>query len=155
MTIFYKIPVIFFIFITTVNAQWHWQNPLPQGNGFYGVHFSDANTGTAVGGNGTVVRTTNGGDKWTAQSSGTTDPLYGVYFFDANNGIIVGGQFGETGIVLRTSNGGENWTLQNLYNDELRAVSFPDNNTGYIVGGSGKIFKTTDGGTKWINLESG
>lgn len=29
---------------------WFWQNPLPQGNPLYGISFTDANTGTAVGG---------------------------------------------------------------------------------------------------------
>ena len=40
-----------------------------------GVSFTDANTGTAVGDHGTILRTTNGGASWTAQSSGTTNWL--------------------------------------------------------------------------------
>ena len=32
---------------------WFWQNPLPQGNGLWGVSFTDANNGTAVGEGGT------------------------------------------------------------------------------------------------------
>ena len=45
------------------NAQsgWYWQNPLPQGYTLYGVFFTDANTGTAVGEYGTIIRTSNGG----------------------------------------------------------------------------------------------
>jgi len=35
---------------------WYWQNPLPQGNPLV-----DANTGTAVGNFGTILRTNNGG----------------------------------------------------------------------------------------------
>ena len=59
------------------NAQsgWYWQNPLPQGNTLNGVFFTDANTGTAVGDVGTIIRTTNGGTNWTCQSSGTTHVL--------------------------------------------------------------------------------
>jgi len=44
-------------------SQWHWQNPLPQGNNLRGASFVDANTGTVVGEYGTIVRTTDGGNK--------------------------------------------------------------------------------------------
>ncbi|MCK4548296.1 MAG: hypothetical protein KAW17_12745, partial [Candidatus Eisenbacteria sp.] len=40
---------------------WFWQNPLPQGNSLSDVCFTDANTGTAVGAIGTILRTTDGG----------------------------------------------------------------------------------------------
>ncbi len=43
-------------------SQWHWQNPLPQGNNLRGASFMDANTGTVVGDYGTIVRTTDGGN---------------------------------------------------------------------------------------------
>ena len=56
-------------------SQWTWQNPLPQGNSLSSVYFTDANTGYAVGGFGTIVKTTNGGTTWTALSSGTTNDL--------------------------------------------------------------------------------
>ena len=54
------------------------------------VSFTDANTGTAVGGYGTILRTTNGGTTWTSQTSGTTNHLLGVSFTDANTGTAVG-----------------------------------------------------------------
>ena len=70
------------------NAQsgWYWQNPLPQGYTLYGVFFTDANTGTAVGEYGTIIRTSNGGANWMCQSSGTTQVLRKVSFLDANVG---------------------------------------------------------------------
>src|SRR5262249_28307829 len=43
------------------SSQWHWQNPLPQGNNLRGASFVDSNTGTVVGEYGTIVRTTDGG----------------------------------------------------------------------------------------------
>src|SRR5947208_7679638 len=89
-------------------ARWIWQNPLPQGNTLYGVSFTDANTGTATGDNGTIVRTTDGGDSWSIQSSGTTNTLYGVSFTDANHGTAVGGG----GTIVKTTDGGNNWISQ-------------------------------------------
>ena len=57
---------------TSSGAQWRWQNPLPQGNNLRAASLVNANTGTLVGDYGTIVRTTDGGNNWTIQSSGTT-----------------------------------------------------------------------------------
>src|SRR2546426_10283472 len=86
-------------------SQWHWQNPLPQGNNLRGASFVDANTGTVVGEYGTIVRTTDGGNSWTIQASGTTENLWAVSFKDSNKGTAVG----EGGTILGTTDGGANW----------------------------------------------
>ena len=78
------------------SAQWRWQNPLPQGNNLRAASLVNANTGTLVGDYGTIVRTTDGGNNWTIQSSGTTQTLWGVSFTDATNGTAVG----ENGTIL-------------------------------------------------------
>src|SRR5215831_18731912 len=67
------------------------------------VSFSDANTGIVVGAAGTILRTTDGGGTWKAQSSGTGRSLFGVFLRDANTGTVVG----DTGTILRTTTGGE------------------------------------------------
>ena len=90
------------------SSQWHWQNPLPQGNNLRGASFVDANTGTVVGEYGTIVRTTDGGSSWTIQASGTTQTLWDVSFIDVNNGTAVG----EGGTILGTTDGGNNWVTQ-------------------------------------------
>ena len=51
---------------------------------------------------GTIVRTTDAGNTWTIQSSGTSRDLYAVSFTDSNSGTAVGGN----GTILRTNNGG-------------------------------------------------
>ena len=43
---------------------WEWQNPHPQGSDLFSVAVIDANTATAVGAFGTILRTTNGGGPW-------------------------------------------------------------------------------------------
>src|SRR5260370_12752822 len=65
-------------------------------------------TGTAVGDNGTILRTTDWGETWTAQSSGTTHYLIGVSLVDESIGTAVGYQ----GTILRTTDGGTTWTPQ-------------------------------------------
>jgi hypothetical protein len=117
-----------------------------------GISFIDANTGTAVGDNGTILRTTNGGINWVMQTSGITNLLVRVSFSDANTGTAVG----WGGTILRTTNGGENWikqssgTLQNLY-----TVCFSDANNGTLVGAIGTILHTTNGGENWVSQPGG
>jgi photosystem II stability/assembly factor-like uncharacterized protein len=141
------------LFPATVSAQSGW---FPQQSGttnnLRGVSFTDANTGTAVGNVGTILRTTNGGATWTSQSSGTTNHLTGVSFTDANTGTAVG----EFGTILRTTNGGATWTSQaiGMYTT-LYGVSFTDANTGTAVGLWGTICRTTNGGATWTSQTSG
>src|SRR5438034_1339933 len=107
----------------SANGQWHWQNPLPQGNNVRDVSFVDASTGTVVGEHGTIVRTTDGGNSWTIQSSGTTQNLWAVSFVDANNGTAVG----ESGTIIATTDGGAHWLPQTSGTAvQLRGVSFSD-----------------------------
>ncbi len=77
-------------FNTLAQEGWFWQNPFPQGNNLNGICLTDANTGTAVGGDGTILRTTDGGANWMIQSSGTTYDLNAVCFTDVNTGTAVG-----------------------------------------------------------------
>ena len=145
--------LFFFLLVTQLcSAQWIWQNPLPQGNSLLGVSFIDANNGTAVGYEGTILRTTDGGNTWTSQSSGTTSYLSAVSFADLNTGTVVG----QYGTILRTTNGGTTWISQSTGSTQiLRGVSFIDEFNGTSVGESGTILRTTDGGTVWSLQSSG
>jgi len=132
-------------------AQWM---PLTIGtiNDLKSVFFPDNNTGYAVGGSGTILKTTDGGTYWTTQSSGTTNDLRSVYFIDANIGYTVG----SDGTILKTINGGANWTSQSSgINMGLSSVFFTNDNTGYVVGGGGTILKTTNGGVGISELNYG
>jgi photosystem II stability/assembly factor-like uncharacterized protein len=110
------------------------------------VHFTDVNTGWAVGSTGKIVNTIDGGVNWTAQISGRTDALWGVHFTDASNGWIAS----QGGIILNTSDGGVNWTVQNSGGGAaLYGVYFRNATTGWAVGNSGAILHTIDGGATW------
>jgi len=83
--------LISFLFIySNSHAQWFWQNPLPQGNNLYSVHFINSNTGWMVGELGTILRTTDGGSMWENQVSGSKKMLRSVFFIDADYGWICG-----------------------------------------------------------------
>jgi photosystem II stability/assembly factor-like uncharacterized protein len=67
-----------------------------------GVSFTDASNGTAVGQLGAILRTTDGGQSWIREESGTNQDLYGVSFPQANTGTAVGAY----GAILRTTSQG-------------------------------------------------
>jgi len=112
----------------------------------YDVSFVDENIGTAVGDNGIILRTTNGAESWSLQTSYTSANLRGVNFTDANHGTAVG----NSGTILHTADGGTSWNSQSSgTNEQLCGVSFIDENNGTVVGKNGIILNTTDGGTTW------
>jgi photosystem II stability/assembly factor-like uncharacterized protein len=88
---------------TLADSGWFWQNPLLQGNSLQATVTVDTNVMVAVGGYGTILRTTDGGATWSVQASGTTDVLYGVSFADTETGTAVG----DGGTIVRTTTGGE------------------------------------------------
>jgi photosystem II stability/assembly factor-like uncharacterized protein len=128
--------LLLYQYLSFAQLGWYWQNPLPQGNMLLGVSFTDANTGTAVGRYGTILRTTNGGASWMSQSSGTANTLWSVSFTDANTGTAVG----EGGTIVRTTNGGASWVSKTSgTTNDLWGISFTDANTGTAVGYYGTI----------------
>ena len=65
--------------VTTVPAQtrgWQWQNPKPQGNPIHAIRFAaDKKHGLAVGADGSILRTDDGGYDWEVQRSPVTKLL--------------------------------------------------------------------------------
>jgi photosystem II stability/assembly factor-like uncharacterized protein len=115
------------------------------------VHFTDANNGWIVGGDGTIIKTANGGAVWYIQTSGTSDWLLDVYFTNALNGWAVG----ESGTIVYTTNGGVVWDIQTSgTNQWLFSVHFTDALNGWAVGGDGTIIKTANGGADWDSQSS-
>jgi photosystem II stability/assembly factor-like uncharacterized protein len=72
------------------------------GNSLSGVHFGEPGTGFAVGSNGIIMCSTNGGVNWTGQSTAITNSLNSVYMLNALTGYVCG----SNGIILKTTNGG-------------------------------------------------
>ncbi len=148
---FFFLLLILFLHLTMseMNAQTGWY---PQVSGtehfLLGVSFSDADNGTAVGTFDVILRTTNGGETWVQQNSGTSNfNFFDVSFVDSNIGTVVGGG----GAILRTSDGGVTWVSQSSGTDfSLFGVSFTDANTGTAVGHGGVIVRTTNGGISWV-----
>ena len=116
------------------------------------VHFINSSEGWAVGDSGLVVHTTNGGETWTQQLSGTDKILTSVIFIGPLNGWTVG----QRGTILHTTDGGSNWVNQSSGQISiLTDVHFLNINEGWIAGYDGIILHTTDGGNLWTQQNTG
>jgi photosystem II stability/assembly factor-like uncharacterized protein len=120
-----------------------------------GVYFVDENTGWAVGQDGFILYTMDGGKKWKQQVSNSESVLYSVSFIDANTGCAVG----EDGSIVRTTDGGTTWQSHqgggdpNLLEKLFRVSFAPKSQEGWAVGTGGTILQTTDGGENWEQQE--
>jgi hypothetical protein len=124
----------------------------PTSDNLYSVFFTSYSTGISVGDNGTIIRTTDGGDNWSNLSPVTSNRLYSVNFPNLNTGYIAG----INGTILKTTDNGITWIIKSQpANDTLRSICFSDDNTGIVVGRNGSIFKTTDGGNNWQSKTTG
>jgi len=151
---------IFLIFVSAISySQWV---TLTSGttNHLKSVFFTDINTGYAVGENGIIIKTIDGGINWFPQTSNTTFYLNSVFFPSQDTGYIVGCDLMfNINIILKTIDGGTNWQTQTSgVVGYLSSVYFTSNDTGFAVGGNNDIeeivLKTTDGGTNWIDLSA-
>ena len=119
-------------------------------------YFITSNIGFVVGGQGVVLKTTDGGVNWQEKSVSTLPFLqrpwlHSIVFTDANTGYAIGGG------CFKTIDGGETWTElpTGWTTTALFSVCFTDFNTGYIAGGNGNILKTTNGGANWTLQQGG
>ena len=112
----------------------------------------DGRTILAVGGEGVIRRTTDGGSSWSMVSSGVSEPLFAVSWSSGTTAWAVG----EGGRILRTTDSGATWTAQpSGVTVRLQDVAAVSTTVAYAVGEAGTIIKTTNGGASWNALASG
>lgn len=118
---------------------------LEHGDIYVAMCFLNEYTGYAVGYNGAIEHTANGGYSWDRQKGlntawGQQDHFYGIHFFDPNHGCAVG----ESGLMMTTVDGGQHWQRVKRFTDEdLRSVVMTSNQSGMAVGSHGKLFMFT------------
>ncbi|HVF42291.1 MAG TPA: YCF48-related protein [Pyrinomonadaceae bacterium] len=100
------------------------------------VFFAGSETGWAVGANGIIYSTANGGRSWQPQESGVKSDLYDVKFADALEGWAVGGE----GTILHTKDGGRVWTRERRVTDHtLESLFFVGRGRAWAVGFGGTV----------------
>jgi photosystem II stability/assembly factor-like uncharacterized protein len=147
--------VLFIMCINQSYTQSGWiSQPIDYSCNFYGVWFTDANRGIAVGAGPTIIRTIDAGYTWDLPNFDNVGMSYfaGVCFSDTLNGWVTG----IPGVILRTRDGGTKWTQQSSGTSvNLETVFCIDTNIAWAAGGEGTILKTTNGGSTWISQTSG
>jgi len=103
-----------------------------------------------------ILKSTNGGIDWIEQLFKTYDFFDALYFLDTNNGWVISNidsLFNFTNALYSTSDGGISWIYQDCcgapFTGSYWDVFFTNLNNGWVVGQSGLISHTTDGGLNW------
>lgn len=113
-------------------------------------YFISPLTGWVLGYDGTILKTTNGGEDWVSQEidlNWNSMPRFSsVYFKNSDTGWICGGP------TFKTTDGGEHW-IHNI-NFTVSNIYFVNASLGWAVG-YGQIYKTIDGGETWLTQNSG
>jgi gliding motility-associated-like protein len=145
---------------------WRFMNPSPMGFTFFDVDFVDNNQVLAVGAEGGIARSNDGGKTWnygvfTFQSAAGTTARPTIYDVHAVNNQIAYA-VGNQGMMAKTTDGGANWTFVRtpLYAKarNINSVWFTNANTGYIGGQHNtpdslpKLYVTRDGGNTWDSI---
>ena len=119
----------------------------------YGVHIVNNQKGVAAGIEGHIARTSDGGQRWSFDEIQTdyplVDPLFEILEMPDGSGWAAG----AAGEVVRREPGETAWHRAKLGQDVLtwlRGLSFSDDRHGWLVGGFGLIYRTTDGGKTWL-----
>jgi photosystem II stability/assembly factor-like uncharacterized protein len=128
------------------------------------VWFPDPKHGFIVGEFGTLLTTDDGGATWYRVPTPTEKTLFGVHFTDRDRGWVVG----IDGLVMHTEDGGHTWKVQRgnpeiapveevsfretLKNPGMYAVQV-EGDTGVIVGDTGMVLTSSDGGRTWSQRE--
>lgn len=118
---------------------------------FFDVEFKDENEGYAVGLEGRVAKTTDGGETWAWVEHNVEEydaPFYALDILPNGNIWGVGGS-GQA--VSGSIDGGlSKGDLGTRVTNWIRDVEFYDDNVGWMVGGFGFIMNTNDGGKTWF-----
>jgi photosystem II stability/assembly factor-like uncharacterized protein len=160
------------------------QVPSPVQSDLVALHFPSALSGWAVGHDGVVLHSANGGASWSRQfdgrmakvaftrhyaggddkaqraveqnyKAGAALPLLGVWFDDEQHGFAVG----AFGLLIATSDGGTSWTpwLEKIDNPEQLSLNAITGSAGniFIVAERGVIFRLDRAAGRFIRTNSG
>ena len=133
----------------------------------FGVAFSDANNGIAVGEravagvyHGTILKTTDGGANWSETDLGSPLTFLDVTFADNNNWYASGVSVSPPnplvsmiGRIFRSTNAGNSWSEQNLpirTTRDIVGISAFNNDNLLAVGSEGMLLATTNGGVNSV-----
>jgi len=118
----------------------------------FSIHFADTNNGWAVGPNGVIVHTTDGGINWALQTSPIPgQDNFSIFALSSTTAFAVG----SNATMIKTTNGGAIWDTVSVPTvDHIFDITFSNANDGWAVGAAGNIEITTNGGLTWSSQTS-
>ena len=144
-----------------LQGQWILQ-PAPTTAGLRGIHALNSNLAWASGANGTILRTTNGGQTWLNCSippNAEKLDFRGVQAFSETTAVIMSAGKGDLSRIYKTTDACRSWKL--LFSNPDKegfwdALQFSTPNFGIVLGdpvdGHFPIFVTSNGGKTWRRL---
>jgi len=139
---------------TVLNAgKWDLVRKADSTKHYIGICFADQLNGWVVGDSGRVLHTSNAGDSWETQSTGTTVSLRCVQFIGTQTGWAAG-----SNAIGMTKDGGHLWNWRYFPGDPRKGflcMSFANLTAGWIGDNFGGILHTEDGGMTWTTQISG
>ncbi len=146
------------------DAGQNWVNILPSSEGVINsIYFMNGSKGYGMGNNGLQRKTTNGGQNW--MMGGYWGPgtynFNECYFLENDTGFAecyynTGSPYYTTGYTIYRSTywipGSSSWSMVYSSSIGIYALTFPNNDTGYAVGGGvsgSSVLKTTNRGNSW------
>lgn len=118
-----------------------------------GVSFPDPEHGWAVGHDGVILATADGGKTWTRQDDGKDleTSYLDVFFRDAQRGFAVGAY----GKFMATTDGGKTWMPEKPSEDEVHYNRLTAQADGYLylAGEAGLLMVSRDNGKTWLKSD--
>ncbi len=115
---------------------------------FNRIGFS-GNTGYLLGGNGTVLISTNNGGSWNKKDFKDNSSMYDAHIFKNGSALFVG----DSGRVYFSDSEFRNFRKIDIGVDNtLFRIEFIDERVGFISGSRGLLYRTTDGGNTWSRI---
>lgn len=152
-----------FLLTTGTYSQNHWHIlNSPTSKNLNKLYFLNNETGWVAGDQGLIMKTSDGGQNWTAQITNTASNIEEIFMLDEDYGWALGiqppsentKQYGT--VILSTSDGGVTWSNYLYPNEFFLATFFIDSLNGWVGGEYGRLMGTTDGGVSWFpaNVDS-
>ncbi|MBL7780475.1 MAG: hypothetical protein JNM22_04590 [Saprospiraceae bacterium] len=95
-------------------------------------------SGYAIGIDGTLLKTTNTGSKWTTIATGLSANFRDVYFKDMDKGVAIIDSIPGYGLIYKTTDGGQSWSLLSKHDGiYFNSFHFYSVDKGYALGQKG------------------
>lgn len=120
------------------------------------IFFLSSTIGFICADNAAILKTVDGGMTWINMNPTLPgiSTVANIHFLTESRGFIAGFNY-----FRETSDGGVTWTdvigFENLAGTlyQIQDIFFLNDSVGYISGDQALLFKTTDGGTTWVDME--